>query len=541
MEFQSYEYAGLVVAGIVVFFIIRLVIGYWASRRVETTADYIVAGRRLPIWLAAASIMATWFAAETLMGASSTAYQYGLQGVVFDPFGAALCLFLSGFFFVRLMRRARYLTIISFFESRYGKVMGLLGSMAQILTYFAWTGAQIVAGGNIVHALLGWPVATGMIIVALIVTLYTAMGGLWADTALDFMQMFLTSAGITLIFLAVLSAVGGWKALTTNAKSLYVSNALTLLPIEGEGYLGYRGSTGMFYWLAAWMAIGLGSVPTQDLMQRSMSSKNKSVAVWGAFAAGALYLFFGVMSPLIGIAMFKLNPNIAPDQTEFLLLTAAFEHLHPVLTALFIAALASALMSTSDSSVLAGASVFTQNVLPFFKKSMTDKDNLRWTRIAVIVSGLISVVFALAAATIYDLAMVAWSLLLVGLFAPFALGMYWKKANRSGAIASFLSGFATWAVLIIYYFPEALEMNAGDAGVAFWDAVYIGSTPAFVVSLVAMVVVSLLTGKRDAPRPLTDVDGNPLPLANRLGNLWMRDGWKIGKAERAGEKNPAGD
>jgi Na+/proline symporter len=198
-------------------------------------------------------------------------------------------------------------------------------------------------------------------------------------------------------------------------------------------------------------------------------------------------------------------------------------------------------MSTSDSSVLAGASVFTQNVLPFFKKSMTDKENLRWTRIAVIVSGLISVIFALLAATIYDLAMVAWSLLLVGLFAPFALGMYWKKANASGAIASFLAGFATWAVLIVAYFPAALEMNAGDTGVAFWDAVYIGSTPAFVVSLVTMVVVSLLTGKRDAPRPLTDVDGKPLALANRLGNIWMRDGWKIGKPERAGETSPAGD
>ena len=308
MEFESYEYAWLVIASIIVLFIIRLIVGFWASRRVSNATDYIVAGRRLPIYLAAASIMATWFAAETLMGASSTAYQYGLQGVVFDPFGAALCLFISGFFFVRLMRRARYLSIISFFDSRYGKGMGVLGSIAQILTYFAWTGAQIVAGGNIVHALLGWPVELGMLLVALIVTAYTVMGGLWADTALDFMQMFLTAGGITLIFLGVLAAVGGWSGLTTDASSLYVSNPLTLLPIPGEGYLGYTGTTGMFYWLAAWMAVGLGSIPTQDLMQRSMSSKNESVAVWGAFGAGALYLFFGVMSPLIGIAMFSWTP-----------------------------------------------------------------------------------------------------------------------------------------------------------------------------------------------------------------------------------------
>lgn len=506
-------------------------VGYWASRRVETTVDYIVAGRRLPIWLAAASIMATWFAAETLMGASSTAYQYGLQGVVFDPFGAALCLFLSAFFFVRLMRRARYLSIISFFDSRYGRTMGLLGSVVQILTYFAWTGAQIVAGGNIVHALLGLPVWLGMVLVALIVTVYTTMGGLWADTTLDFMQMFLTAGGITMIFIGVFRALGGFSGLAAGAEALYVSNALTLLPIPGEGYLGYTGLNGMLYWLAAWMAVGLGSVPAQDLMQRSMSAKNESVAVWGTFAAGVLYLFFGVMSPLIGIAMFKLNPGLLPEQTEFLLVTAAFKYLNPILTALFIAALASALMSTSDSSILAGASVFTQNILPFFKKSMTDKDSLRWTRIAVVASGIISVTIALLAATIYRLAMVAWSLLLVGVFAPFAFGMYWKKANRSGAIASLLAGFLSWLAILLAYYPMTLGACGGDVDCGMWDAIYMASTPAFVISVVAMIAVSLLTLRRDPPRPLTDVDGNPLPLANRLGFMRLRDAWKIGREE----------
>jgi Na+/proline symporter len=145
------------------------------------------------------------------------------------------------------------------------------------------------------------------------------------------------------------------------------------LPIKDEGYLGYTGYIGIFYWIAAWLAIGFGSVPTQDLMQRSMAAKNEATSVWGSYIAGVLYLTFGVMSPLIGIMMFKLNPNIAPEQTEFLLVTAAMEHLHPVLTALFIAALASALMSTSDSSVLAGASVVTENIVPLFVKEMGEK------------------------------------------------------------------------------------------------------------------------------------------------------------------------
>ncbi|MDD5468434.1 MAG: sodium:solute symporter family protein [Anaerolineales bacterium] len=532
MDLGGYEYAWLVIVGIVVFFVIRLAIGWYASRRVKDNVDFIVAGRRLPIYLAGASIMATWFAAETLMGASSTAYQYGLQGVVFDPFGAAFCLFLSGFLFIRMMRRARYLTLIDFFDRRYGKGMGLLGSIIQLVTYFAWTGAQIVAGGNIVHALLGWPVSTGMIMVAIIVTVYTMMGGLWADTLLDFMQMFLTAGGITLIFVGVLGAVGGFEGMFTDAGSLYVSEPFTLLPIEGEGYLGYTGIIGIFYWLAAWMAVGLGSVPAQDLMQRSMAAKNEAVSVWGTYMAGALYLIFGVMSPLIGIMMFKLNPNILPENTEFLLVSAAMQTLHPVLVALFIAALASALMSTSDSSVLAGASVVTENILPFFKKDLTDKDKLRWTRIMVLVIGLISITIALIAGTIYRLAMVAWSILLVGLFAPFAFGMYWKRANRSGAVAAFLGGLISWIFLVIYYFSTTIEACAGDFECGFWDAVYIGSTPAFVISVVLMIVVSLLTQKQDAPRQLTDVDGKPLAMTRRLGILPLKDALS-GKSEEA--------
>ena len=96
MEYE-YEYAGLIIGGIVFILIIRMIIGYWASKRVKINVDYVLAGRRLPLWMAAPSIMATWFAAETLMGSSSEAYQYGFQGVVFDPFGATMCLVIAGF------------------------------------------------------------------------------------------------------------------------------------------------------------------------------------------------------------------------------------------------------------------------------------------------------------------------------------------------------------------------------------------------------------------------------------------------------------
>ncbi|NTW08179.1 MAG: hypothetical protein HGA28_01245 [Anaerolineaceae bacterium] len=542
MILEGYDYAWLVVLFIVLFFIVRIAVGIWAGRQVQDNTDYIVAGRRLPIHMAAASIMATWFAAETLMGASETAYDYGFSGVIFDPFGAAACLFISGLLFVRLMRRAKYLTIVDFFERRYNKVMIVLTVIAQSLTYFSWTAAQIVAGGAIVQALFGIDPVWGMVIVITIVAAYTTMGGMLADTMLDFFQVFLTAGGITLIFLFVLAEVGGIPGMIEGASSTYVSEPFRLLPSTTEGYLGYTGATGWMYWIAAWMAIGLGSVATQDLMQRSMAARNQATSVYGSYGAGVLYLFFGIMSPLIGIMIYSLSPGL--EDTSYLLVSASMTFLPPLLTAIFIAALVSALMSTSDSSLLAGASAVTENLIPLITGKKLEGMKAVWaTRTMVIVNAAIGLAIALWAQTIYELSIVAWTLLLVGLFSPFAFGMYWKKANSWGAVASFVGGFAVWIAASLYFFQTGIGGQStaavceytADLGVysdawwcGFWDAIYIGSFVAFISGLLLMVIVSLATQKVSPPRKLVDYYGEPMDLNWKLnlGLLPIKDAFR---------------
>ena len=520
----SYEYSGLIIGGIVVILLVRLGIGYWASKKVETTNDYVLAGRRLPIWMAAPSIMATWFAAETLMGSSSEAYKYGLQGVIFDPFGATMCLFLSALLIVRLARRAQYVTIMDFFQQRYGTTMSVVGSIAQIIGYFGWTAAQIVAGGAILQALLGWDLSVGMVLVAGVVTIYTMAGGLWADTALDFMQMFLTMGGLLVIFGGILWAVGGLDSFIGMAGAQYTDYPFAMGPTEAEGYLGYGGHMGWFYYAAAWMAIGFGSIPAQDYLQRTCAAKNENVAVKSTYIAAFLYITFGVLSPFIGMAAHAvpaIGGELEADTSQFVLILMAMEYLPPVLTALFVAALASALMSTSDSSMLAGATMFTENIVKVFKPDLSDKTQLLLTRLALVVSGVLSLAIALWAETIYELAVLANTCILVGMVAPYVIGMYWKKANHIGALTSFFSGAVSWVALSLFYYhaPEfgTFAICEGDTYCATWDAVYIASTPAFLISVVAFIVVSLATGKIDPPKPLKDIYGRVVNMKNALG------------------------
>jgi SSS family transporter len=518
MELGAYEYAGLIIGGIIVMLIVRMIIGWWASKKVETNVDYVLAGRRLPLWMAAPSIMATWFAAETLMGSANEAYQYGFQGVVFDPFGATMCLVIAGIFVVRLARRAKYVTIMDFFHHRYGKAMSIIGTVTQIISYFGWTAAQIVAGGAIMQALLGWPLAWGMILVTVIVTLYTLMGGLWADTALDFLQMFMTSIGLVVITVAIMISVDGWSNMLELAGAEYTTNTFAIWPTAEDGYYGYFGIHGWFYYFAAWLAVGLGSLPAQDYLQRTCASKNESTAVKATFLAAALYLAFGVLSPLIGVVAYgALGPEITGIGGENILILMAMKYLPPALVAVFVAFIASALMSTSDSSLLAGATMFTENILKVFKPDIADKDLLRATRIALLVSGVMSLGIALFASTIYKLAVMANTSILVGMAAPYLIGMYWKKANHSGALASFFSGMISWIVMTLgwmymYVLPVIYEGEMVDD--VIWDSIYIASFPAFGISIIFLVVVSLLTQKKDPPKALTDIEGKPVNTRN---------------------------
>lgn len=532
MDLSNYPYTNWVLAGILGFFAVRMAIGYWAARHVSNASDYIVAGRGLPIYVTSASIMATWFAAETLMGASTEGYLHGFQGVVFDPFGAVLCLLVSGMFFIRLMRRARYLTLVDFFEKRYGKQASLIGAFVQIVAYVIWTSAQFVAGSVVVRTLLGWEPWMGVLLVGAIVTGYTTMGGMLADTLLDFIQMFFTAGGISVVFFYVLRAVGGLDGLLNHGGTVHVPEPFSLVPLdEPHGFLGYNGHMGICYWIAAWLTIGLGSVATQDLMQRSMSARNEATAVWGSYFAAVLYFTFGVMSPLVGIMLHKISPGITgKEQLEGLLIMASQQYLPVALHVLFIAALTSAMMSTSDSAILAGASVFTENVLPSLGKKVDDVQKLWWTRVMVVVIGATCMGMAILIEDTYRLALMAWSLPLVGMFTPFAFGMYWSKSNRFGAISSIIGGLVSWLVATFLYYPHTSAMHLQDGEVqvteALWDAVRIGSLPAFVISVVLMIVVSLLTQKAAPPLPLTDVDGQPLALDNRLGLVSLLDVWR---------------
>lgn len=204
--------ATVIFFGVGIYLVIMLAIGIYAAKQASlSSSDFIVAGRRMPIWICSATIVATWFSGGTMMGAAGASYEKGLLGVIADPFGGALCLFLIGFSFVRIFRRLRLLTFIDFFENRYGKTAATIAAIGSISSNVGWTRALLVAFGFVFETLTGVLIEMDIIGGAVVVFIYTVAGGMWAVALTDFVQMVFIAVGLVCLLIVVLIDVGGWS------------------------------------------------------------------------------------------------------------------------------------------------------------------------------------------------------------------------------------------------------------------------------------------------------------------------------------------
>jgi len=475
--------------GVGIYLVVMLSIGVYASKRASTSAsDFIVAGRRMPIWICSATIVATWFGGGTMMGAAGASYESGLLGVIADPFGGALCLFLVGFFFVRIFRRLRLLTFIDFFENRYGKTASTIAAVGSISSNVGWTGALLVAFGFVFQTLTGVPLEIGIIGGAIVVFIYTVAGGMWAVALTDFVQMVIIALGLVSLLIVVLIDVGGWG----NIGPHLPEDTFRMTPKEGNA------ATWLNYF-RAWLIFGLADVSAQTLMQRAFSARNEQTAQNSFYLAGFGHLSLGLIPVTLGIIASVTMPGLTDPETVIPQMAQA--HLHPAAIAIFVGALLAAIMSSADSALLAAASVFSTNILPLFKPEVSDRHRLLATRIAIPVFGSIAVYVALRVQVVYNLILDANSVILVCVTVPFIVGVWWPQANRSGALASMAMGFLIWFVAIIYV-PEAP-----------------GDLLGLLAGLLTILIVTPLTQKSDPPKPLLDSEGKETEFKDRLGTL----------------------
>ncbi len=430
---------------VVAYWIVSVGIGLWAASRVHTAKDYAIAGRHLPFYMVTATVFATWFGSETVLGIPATFLHDGLKGVVADPFGASLCLILVGLLFASPLYRQNLLTIGDYYKKRFGRKVEVLTTMAIVISYLGWVGAQITALGLVFNVVSEDAISRplGMMIGSGTILIYTFFGGMWAVAITDLLQMVIIVIGMLYIGGEVSTQAGGVGAVLDHARA---ANKLNFWPaMDVKEILGF---------FAAWITLMLGSIPQQDVFQRVQSAKTETIAVWASVSGGVLYFLFAFVPMFLAYSATMIDPEMVDgllaQDPQMILPTLVLRHAPLFAQVMFFGALLSAIKSCASATLLAPSVTFTENILRPMLGDLRDKRLLLWMRVVTLIFTVLVSLYALnSKASIFNMVENAYQITLVTAFVPLAAGIFWRRATNQGALSAIFLGFSVWMALLL--------------------------------------------------------------------------------------------
>ena len=468
---------------VVIYLLITIAIGLYAAKRVKTTADFAIAGRKLPLIMIVTTTFATWFGSETVLGIPAKFVNSGLNGVVEDPFGAGTCLILVGLFFAGKLYKMTLLTISDYYRERYGKTVEIACSIIIMLSYLGWVSAQVTALGLVFNLLSAGVISIpmGMIIGVVSILAYTLFGGMWSVAVTDFIQVIILVVGLSVIAVFAAGMAGGADKVVSFAMS---KDLFKFWPEPSF--------KDMVFFLAAAITMMLGSIPQQDVFQRVMSANSQQAATRGPVIGGVCYILFAFVPMFLVASALIIMPAesavLLKDDPQKVLPMLVLERMPFVMQVLFFGALLSAIKSTASATLLAPSVTFVENIWRHFVPRMSDQQELRTMRITVLIFSAFVLAYAISmqGTPIYEMVSGAYQVTLVGAFVPLVFGLYWAKATTQGAVFSIVLGIVTWLAFLLT--PAGTEFPAQLAG--------------FIAAVVGMFMGSL----------------GPQALANRQGS-----------------------
>jgi Na+/proline symporter len=437
---------------VIIYWVVSVGIGLWAALRVKNTADFAAAGHSLPLPVVTATVFATWFGSEAVLGIPATFLKEGLGGIVSDPFGSSLCLILVGLFFARHLYNRRMLTIGDFFREKYGRTVEVLVTLCIVVSYLGWVAAQIKALGLVFNVVSegGITQTAGMLIGAGSVLIYTLFGGMWSVAITDFIQMIIIVVGMLYIGGEITAQTGGVGVVFEQAVAAgQFSNFWPDMNLAS--ILGFT---------AALCTMMLGSIPQQDVFQRITSSKNVNIAVQAALLGGVLYFVFAFVPLYLAYSATIISPELVKQylytDPQMILPKLILNHAPLIAQVMFFGALLSAIKSCASATLLAPSVTFAENIVRGFFKHLSDQDLLKVMRITVLCFTVVVTFFAINSnLSIFKMVENAYKVTLVAAFVPLAFGVYWSRANSLGGLLSVVCGLVAWISCEVLA-PEAI-------------------------------------------------------------------------------------
>ncbi|UQZ91374.1 sodium:solute symporter (plasmid) [Deltaproteobacteria bacterium Smac51] len=459
----------MILVVLIVYFLLMLGVGIWANRFNNDVDDFLLAGRRLGIVFASFALAATYFGGGFVIGIGQMAYEKGLVAW-WNGIAGGLGLILVALVACRMRDMALY-TVPDFLSKRFGSTG--LATVASVLSLVALVGilaGQVSAARN-VFAALGMDPVIGGFVAAVIFVVYTSIGGLWAATLTDFIQMIIAGIGCVAAALIVINNTGGWEA--TQAMIDQVGTP--------ENFYGMMGGDGFSFILWLTLPLILYTFIGQDVYQRIFASKDGRTARNSCILAGVIIIGITIFPALMGMSARGMFPDL-PD-TGMAVPTLIMSALSPVVAGLVLAAIMAAIMSTAASILTAATSHVINDVyreVLHKGKELDPKRLLMLSRVWTLIIGVLAIGLSFLVPQIVKLLLMSYTLYTSGVFIPVVGGFFWKKATRQGAVAAMATGtvIAVAAIGGVSFFGIPTEIFSGLVCLVVFTAVSLATQPA---------------------------------------------------------------
>ncbi len=494
---------------------ISVVIGigiYFAKRANLNSENYYLGGRSLGPWVAAFSAEASDMSGWLLMGLPGVAYWCGLADAVWTAIGLAVGTYINWLFVAKRLRRysqiaGNAITIPDFFSNRFHeskKVLMGISSVFILVFFCVYASSCFVTCGKLFSSLFGVNYQVMMFAGAAFVVAYTFLGGFLAESASDFMQAVVMVISLVLVLVLGTLAAGGLGQVLENLRSIpgFLEFFQIATPqtdaagiqqvVNGAPVFGAAGTYG-FITILSTLSWGLGYFGVPQVLLRFMAIR-KCEELTKSRRVGTVWVVISLLAAvtigLIGRALYPTTlQTYSASENIFSILATTL--MHPLFAGLVMAGILAATISSSDSYLLIAASAFAKNLYQgIFRKQATDRQVMRVSRIILVVIALIGALIAMdEQSVIFTIVSFAWAGF-GATFGPIMLfSLFWKRTNRAGAIAGMVAGGA-----MVFIWKLLIKPLGGIFGI--YELL-----PAFLVSVIAIIAVSLLT----AP-PSTEIE-----------------------------------
>lgn len=481
-----------ILIAIVTYLVIVIAVGIVYTKKNKNVDDFYLGGRKLGPLVTAMSAEASDMSGWLLMGLPGLVYLSGLAEASWTAIGLAIGTYFNWLIVAKRLRnyssRIGAITIPDFFSKRFRdntKILMGISAALIIIFFIPYTASGFSTCGKLFSALFGIDYHVAILVSALVIVVYTTLGGFLAASITDFIQSIVMSIALVIVLAFGIHVAGGWDAVVANANSIpnYLSFTATTNP-AGE-LVPFSGMS-----IVSTLAWGLGYFGMPHILLRFMAiedphkikTSRRVASVWVVIA-----MFVAVIIGMVGLAMSKVEPSLVLKDSETVIvaissLLSKYGVFAALLAGIILAGILASTMSTADSQLLAASSAISQDIMVgTFKLNISSKTKMVVARATVVCIAILGVVFAWNPdSSVFRIVSFAWAGFGAS-FGPVVLfALFWKRTNKWGAIAGMISGGVT--VIAWHYLKGGL-----------FDLYEL--LPAFIISSLFIIVVSLLTEK----------------------------------------------